>query len=521
MYAYMAYGVEFINRLEGAFHCAILDQDRSELIIANDRFGLRPLYWTHYLGRLAFAPEVKALLLDPALNKTLDLTAVAEYMRFQHLLGEKTFFEGVSLLDGAFLLRYSLVEKKVTVSKYWSFSDISSIDTKPAYADLVREAARLFEGAVEMMSRSERVGLYLSGGLDSRLIAGCLAKKGVSFSTITYGDKESADVTLAGRVASLVGSDHHYYDLVNGKWVLEYAGLHLDLTEGFHSWIHAHGISTLGRVRDFLQINLTGWAVDTGLGGHYWDPLLNQATDELSYVCYLYSLYNQQYTWPGLTEAEEAALYTEAYRSRMRGLAFDSFCRENIKLEAFPFEQRAEYFHMLNHNRRLTQNYIVFNSSHFENRFPGCDYPLFDFIFSFPLAWRPNRQLEKDVIEHVDRRLALIPSAKDGLLFTRRRGRRIAHHIVTRLKQRTNRHVAPIFWQPVSLYADYENWLRHELKDWAIGLLLDGRLESRGMFNMDLVRSLLNRHFSGRELHTIGKIAPLMTLEMMMRAYFD
>lgn len=522
LYAYLAYGEQFISRLEGAFCCAIVNQNRQELLLANDRFGLRPLYWTCYQGRLAFGPEIKVLLVDPDFVKTLDLVAVAEYMRFQHLLGERTFFEGVSLLAGASLLRYDLREKKLAVSSYWSFADISPMDAKPAYTDLVEESARLFEGAVGRMASSQyKTGLYLSGGLDSRLISGCLAKVNKTFSTVTYGHKESVDVTLANRVASLVGSDHYYFDLSDGQWVLEYVDLHLDLTEGFHSWIHAHGISTLGRVRDIFQINLTGWAVDTGLGGHYWDPLLNQATDEWAFNCYLFQLYNQRYTWPGLNEAEENALYTPAYCSRMRGLAFDSLCNESKRLADFPFEQRAEIIHIRNHNRRLTQNYIVFNSSFFENRFPGCDYQLVDFIFSFPAAWRPNRRLEKDVIEHIDRRLAQVPSAKDGLLFTRRRGRRMAHHVVTRIKQRVNRHIAPVFFQPVSLYADYENWLRQGLKEWAIDLLLDGRLESRGMFNIDFIKSLLNRHFSGQELHTIGKIAPLMTFEMMLRKFYD
>jgi asparagine synthase (glutamine-hydrolysing) len=69
------------------------------------------------------------------------------------------------------------------------------------------------------------------------------------------------------------------------------------------------------------------------------------------------------------------------------------------------------------------------------------------------------------------------------------------------------------------LYADYEEWLRNELSDWARGVLFDGCLAERGIFNEAMVRSLLERHFSGREVLTIGKIAPIMTFEMMLQRY--
>ena len=169
----------------------------------------------------------------------------------------------------------------------------------------------------------------------------------------------------------------------------------------------------------------------------------------------------------------------------------------------------------------MTHNYVVFNSSHFENRFPGYDYGLFDFVVPLPTEFRTGRKLEQAIIQQVDPRLALIPEAKSGLIFTHRRGRRVWHFVATRLKQRVNRHIAPIFRQPTSLYADYENWLRHELRQWAEQLLFDGRLAARGMFEPAAVKSLFDRHMSGRELHTIGKIAPILTLEMVLREYFD
>ncbi|MFV2045681.1 MAG: asparagine synthetase B, partial [Anaerolineales bacterium] len=523
--AYLAYGSRFVTRLEGAFHLAILDQGSKELVIANDRFGLRPLYWSKYQGRFAFAPEVKALLADPDFEKQLNLTAVAEFMRFEHLLGEKTFFEGISLLPVASLLRYQLVDKSLTITPYWEFPQSLSLSPQTPYPEIVEETARLFQQAVEKLATdTHRVGLYLSGGLDSRLIGACLAKNRSGFPTVSYGSKDCIDVLLSERISSVIGGTHHYFEFTDGRWVRENAHLHLDLTEGHHSWVHSHGISTLGQVRSIMDVNLTGWGVHWGLGGNSWDPLLHDATDNWAFECYLFHLHTQKYTWPGLTEAEAHCLFTDEYQTRLQGLAFDSLRSQARKLRDYPMEQQAEYFFILHHNRRLTQNFVVFNSSHVENRFPGYDYELFDFINSIPATLRANRKLQQDVIEYVNPRLALIPRDRDGLLFTRKRSRRVPHHIFTRLKQRINRHLAPVFQFPSQYYADYEKWLRTDLRSWATDVLLDGRMANRGIFNMEFIKSLLmqlDRPFSGAETHTIGKVAPIMTFEMMLREYFD
>jgi asparagine synthase (glutamine-hydrolysing) len=519
--AYLIYGAEFIHRLEGVFHLAILDQNRQELLIANDRFGLRPLYYSHYSDRFTFAPEVKALIIDPVFNKQLNSTAMAEYMRFQVLLGDKTFFENIFLLPPGSLLILNLPENRLRIESYWSFNDIPPLVTNNAYPEIIEETARLFLDAVNRLGAdNHRVGLYLTGGLDSRLIAGCLARRQKDFPTVSYGIKDSIDVVLAKEIASALESEHHFFEFKDGSWILDYVDLHLDLTEGHHSWVHSHGMSTLQMTRSLMDINLTGWALGGILGGHWSDPLLDEAVDEYAFRCHLFHFYNQVHTWPGLTEAEEYQLYTENYRKKLRGVAFESLGVEAEKFKGYPKHNRAQYIH-LNRNRRLTQNFVIFNSSHFENRFPGHDYEFFNFIYSLPMSIKANRRLQKDVIDRINPRLSAIAEARDRLTFSRNRLRRSFHHITTRIKQRTNRHIAPIFFEPAKEYADYETWLRHDLREWAVDLLMNGQMASRGMFNIEFVESLLKRNQSGLEPITIGKIAPIMTSEMMLRRFFD
>jgi asparagine synthase (glutamine-hydrolysing) len=89
------------------------------------------------------------------------------------------------------------------------------------------------------------------------------------------------------------------------------------------------------------------------------------------------------------------------------------------------------------------------------------------------------------------------------------------------VQRRINRHVGKLFPELHTLYADYENYLRNELREWAENIMFDGRTMERKIFNLPLLRSLVSRHLSGLEYHTIGKIAPLITYEMMLRRYYD
>jgi asparagine synthase (glutamine-hydrolysing) len=510
----------FIHDLEGAFVLAIWDRARRELIIANDRFGLYPLYYAHYAGRLVFAPEMKGILCDSGFRKQLDLKALAEYVRFQQLLGDKTFFENIQLLPSASVLTYDLINDSCSIVPYWTLDDIPN---RPdvSFDEAVEEAGRLLRRAVQRLSGDTyRPGVYLSGGLDSRTILGLIERRPVV--SLTYGMRNCRDVYYARRIAEAVGSDHHWFDLPNGEWVKEQVDFHLDLTEGFHSWIHAHGISTLPQGRQLMDVNLTGWGGGTVMGhGDSIEPLQASAVDDTAFVIRLFDLFNQKYTWPSVTEAEESLLYGESFREELRGLAFESFQSEISSYLDYRPDVRGEYFYIRNHCRRLTQNLVTFTRSHIEVRFPFFDYDLFEFLFSLPAAVRGHRLLYRALIQREIPRLAYIPYDHDEFLPTTHLWVHGAHALAVKLKRRLRRHLWPAFAERHTLFADYENYLRGELRGWAEDILFDQRTAERGVFDLAFLRTLMARHLSGLEEWTIGKIAPIMSYEMMLRAHYD
>jgi asparagine synthase (glutamine-hydrolysing) len=517
---YEQLGPDFVRQLNGAFILAIWDRRDNRLLIANDRFGLYPLFYTCYNGCLRFAPEMKGILSDPSFPRKLDLTALAQYIRFQHLLGQRTFFEDISLLPNACTLVYDLSTGDCKIKPYWTFGDIPH-RSNISFAEAVEEAGRLLRCAVQRLSGDAyRPGVYLSGGLDSRTILGLVERRPIA--SVTYGVQNCRDVHYADRIAKAVGSHHHWFDLPNGEWVKEYADFHLTLTEGYHSWIHAHGITTLSQVRQFMDVNLTGWDGGTVMGHpESIEPLQVRAVDELALTTRLFYLFTQRYTWPSATEGEENLLYCPSIRQNVQGLAFDSFREELVPFLDYRPDVRGEYFYIYHHCRRLTHNLVTFTRSHIEVRFPFFDYELFDFLYALPATLRAERKLFRAVIQREMPRLAYIPYDHDEFLPTTQPLIRNVHAMAIKLKRRFNYHLWPIFPEQTTLYADYENYLRHELRDWAEDILFDRRTTERGLFNPVFLQTLMAHHLSGLEEWTIGKIAPIMTYEMMLRRFYD
>jgi asparagine synthase (glutamine-hydrolysing) len=517
---YQEKGDQFIHDMEGAFVLAIWDRARGEIVIANDRFGLYPLYYAHRNGCLIFAPEVKAILCDERFPRRLDWVALAQYVRFQHLLGERTFFEDIELLPNASLLTYNLCNASCTIRPYWTFEEIP-YRPEVNFNEAAEETGRLLRCAVTRLSGDAyRPGVYLSGGLDSRTILGLSERRPIV--SLTYGASNCRDVYYAAQIAKAVGSQHHWVDFPDGNWVKEHVDFHLDLTEGFHSWIHAHGISTLSKARELMDVNLTGWDGGT-LMGHQdsIEPLQISAVDEAALTTRLFYLFNQKYTWPSITEAEEHLLYCEPIRKKTLGLAFDSFRTELSVYLAYRPDLRGEYFCLRNHCSRLTQNMVTFARSHIEVRFPFFDYSLFDFLYSLPAELRGPRRLYRAMIQRETPRLAYIPYDHDEFLPTTHQWVRAMQMTAVKLRRRLNRRTLPIFPERHTLYADYENYLRGELRDWAEGILYHQRTAERGIFNPSFLGTLMNRHLSNLEEWTIGKIAPLISYEMMLRRIYD
>ncbi len=324
----------------------------------------------------------------------------------------------------------------------------------------------------------------------------------------------------ARQIARSAGSRHHSLLWQGGGWVRDYAGLHLELTEGFHSWIHMHGINCLDEISRHIDLNLTG------LGGDYtvlsWnDPALLNAGDDVVFLQRMFQNLNQRATWPSIDASEEALLYAPRVRGALLGRAFESLRQELKPFEHLPYLQRAEYFALVNTDRRMFQYYTVFKRSAFELRFPFYDYDYLSFLYALPPQLRANRRLRKAMIVRWMPKLAGVLNAYDRDPLTDNRFEQVTTRFSKWARRKINRHYGPIFPEYRDLYADYENWLRGDLHDWAESILLGDKILQRDLFDPAYLRSIWARMNSGLEENIIGKLAPIMTYEMLLERYYD
>jgi asparagine synthase (glutamine-hydrolysing) len=165
--AYREWGEGCLDRLRGMFSFALWDEETQTLFAARDRFGIKPLYYTVVDGVLYFASEVKALL--PFLPRVeTDLAGLADYLTFQFPLAGKTLFAGVQeLLPGHFLrVRNGNVETK----RYWEVYFEPDFDHTGDFYE--RRVQELLADSISFHLRADvPIGSYLSGGLDSSIVA--------------------------------------------------------------------------------------------------------------------------------------------------------------------------------------------------------------------------------------------------------------------------------------------------------------------------------------------------------------
>ncbi|RIK44327.1 MAG: hypothetical protein DCC58_08430 [Chloroflexi bacterium] len=517
-------GATGLTRLDGAFVVVVWDALSGELVIVNDRFGLYPHYYAHSNGVFVVAPELKGLLAIPTIPKQIDLTAIAEFTRFQQLLGERTWFSNIRLLPPASVVRYHSHSDRLELTRYW---DWGAIETDPHITtpEAIEEVIRLFDRAIRArVAVTDRVGVYLSGGMDSRTILAYVSNER-PVTAITFGQANCRDVLLAREVARIAGVRHEWFPFHNGRWVLDNLPLHLTLTEGMHSFIHQHGVSTLGRARDWIDVNLSGWEGGTIMSGsmsdYERDPWFRAAPDEATFVARMYDAFCREFSWPGLSHEQAYSLFHGGGNPALYDLAFESLQAELAQTRAYTSDRRADYIYLHQHTRRADGNQIVFGRAAFEVRTPYFDQDLVSFLYSLPAHVRHQWTLHRALLTRRNGRLALVPYDYYDAAPHERRMLAFAQTKARRARRRLRSFLDARYQPAATLYADYEHYLRTDLRAWVESVLFDARAQERGFFDPATVRELWARHCSGEELETMGSIVPLVNVELVMRAFVD
>jgi asparagine synthase (glutamine-hydrolysing) len=212
VHLYEDHGVDCVRRLHGMFAFALWDERRKQLLIARDRVGKKPLFYAARNGTFTFASEMRSLLQDPGIPRTLDHQALDCYLAYQYVPAPLTAFRTVRKLPPASTL--VLREGQISINRYWRL-DYSrkrpTADMREVHEEL-RE--RLREAVRRRMVADVPLGAFLSGGVDSSAVVAAMAEaspKPIKTFSIGFENESFNELPAARRIAELFSTEHHEF----------------------------------------------------------------------------------------------------------------------------------------------------------------------------------------------------------------------------------------------------------------------------------------------------------------------
>ncbi|MDF1507835.1 asparagine synthase-related protein [Robertmurraya sp. DFI.2.37] len=263
-------------KVDGVFSAVIYDSKNKEILLVSDRNGLKNLYYLVHNEKFYWFSEVKVAKVLKKFKIQIDKNSVNVFFEKYnrgHLNGDKTWVERIKLLEEAMVVKWSIKQKRITFTeKYWSYDNISIYKEDTINRiEAIEELSRLFKKAVKKRhSNKESIGLFISGGLDSRAIFAAIPHSFRNkINLISLGEKGSAELKIARMVSALRDSEYKEHLIYSGNW-LEKRLLGLWKVDGHVSLSHFHlQLSSIVKEEKPFDINLSGFLGDAIVGGSY------------------------------------------------------------------------------------------------------------------------------------------------------------------------------------------------------------------------------------------------------------
>jgi asparagine synthase (glutamine-hydrolysing) len=498
--AFAQWGVAAIDRLNGQFAFGLLDRVNREVLLARDRYGIKPLYYAQMGERVIFASEIKGLLAHPEFSAALDPDGLIEYLTFQNFLGETTLFRGVRLLPAGTMLRVPLDRDQAIRSvRYWDFHfvDEGSADAQPAR---VEELDHLFSRAVGRQLVSDvPVGSYLSGGMDSGSITAVAARQLAEMRSFTVGfDLSSAsglelgfdERAAAERMSYLAGTEHYEMVLKAGDMerIMRRLVWHMEEPRVGQSYPNYYAAQLASK---FCTVVLSGTGGDELFGGYPWRYYRAAVNNDFDDYVRKYFSFWQRLLPADAAPAIFAPLGTAAEAVRPEILFRNVFANHGTRLarpedyinHSLYFEAKTFLHGLLVLEDKLSMAHSM------ESRVPFLDNDLVDFAMTTPVRHKLAnlgeivRINENEPGGKMDR---YFQRTRDGKLILREAmARHVPHDITQAIKQ--------------GFSGPDASWFRGESIDYVRRTLMKSDARIFSWLDRATVHRLVEDHLSGRE----------------------
>jgi asparagine synthase (glutamine-hydrolysing) len=268
---YERYAEDYPTQLRGMFGAAVWDGRKRRLVLARDRLGIKPLYYSVVGDVVVFASELKSLLASGYITPELDYEALDAFLTFGFFVGAQTPLAGVSkLLPGH---RLVVDEHGVRAEPYWRYPELVADRSRISVDEAAAGLLEVLEESVRLRLMSDvPLGAMLSGGLDSSLIVALMARNSSqpvkTFSIGFAEDSVGNELEDARFVASTFGTEHHELELSVSSNVVDLEDLvwHLDEPMSDLSALGFYALSQLAG--EHVKVALSGQGADELLGGY-------------------------------------------------------------------------------------------------------------------------------------------------------------------------------------------------------------------------------------------------------------
>lgn len=498
--AFSEWGEAALNRFNGMFAFAIWDNQRRELFLARDRYGIKPLYYVRLGNVLLFASEIKSFLKHPAFQVELNKEVLFEYFTFQNVFTDGTFFKNVKMLPPGNFARFSAAEGTLKdPHSYWDFN-FCEPSHPTSEKEYLEEVDRLFRQAVSRQLVSDvDVGAYLSGGMDSGSITALAARELPYMKTFTVGfDLHSAsgielsfDERERAEILSYKFRTEHYEMVLKSgdlERIMPRLTWHLEDPRVGQSYPNFYAAQLASK---FVKVVLSGCGGDELFGGYPWRYYRAVVNDNFEHYIDKYYVYWQRLIDNQSLKKIFQPIWKEVGHIWTRDIFKNVFHRHAAELtRPEDYINHSLYFEAKTFLPGLLAVEDKLSMAHgLETRVPFLDNDLVDFAMKIPAQLKLGSLGEIVRInenEPGDKTQKFFKKNKDGKLLLRKvMSRYIPSEITNAQKQ--------------GFSAPDASWFRGDSIDYVRRELINQKAPLYDFLNYTIVQDLLNEHLEGKQ----------------------
>ncbi len=514
------WGSNALLRFNGMFAIALWDKSRRKLLLARDRFGIKPLYYATLANGIVFGSEIKAILASGECQAKMNKPGLLEYMTFQNFFTDQTLFEGVMLLPAGSYLEIQQEKKSTLPVEYWDYNFVEpegAVDER----EYIEELDRLFVQAVSRQLVSDvDVGAYLSGGMDSGSVTAIAAKQLPYIKSFTCGfDLNSAsgvemgfDERATAEYMSYKFKTEHYEMVLKAgdmERVMPRLAWHIEEPRVGQSYPNYYAAQLASK---FVKVVLSGAGGDELFGGYPWRYYRAVVNDDFShYVDKYYGFWQRLIPDVSIKrvfspiEKEVCSVSTrDIFRGVFNKHAASLTRPEDYINHSLYFEAKTFLHGLLVVEDKLSMAHSL------ETRVPFLDNDLVDFAMKIPARMKLGNLgavVKLNENEPGSKTAKYFQKTKDGKLILRKvMERHIPAVISNREKQ--------------GFSAPDASWFKGESIEYVRRKLYNSHARIYDYLDRKSVQSLVNEHLEGKENRRL-LIWSLLNLEKWCESFIE